>query len=202
MRKLTNKHNAFDVFVVHEGGEIGGVVVKNTDGSYDLKGIKFHQFFAMHRKYANGSEGETTGLFLVLNKTKQVNEDYGWIDTDFDLEEATKGFTDVRIVATNVSSTKWKLQLLAGQTSEDLSAYFPTELAVAGAYVVKNLTTPATLTPSSVALVTGGFELTFSSAITAGNKLTFDLAAPAALAALASPVVGYESVAPLAVTQP
>jgi hypothetical protein len=201
MRKMKNKHKTFDFFIVHEGGEIGGVVVKNTNGSFDLAAIKFHQIWAMKRTLANGNDCESTGMYFVMNNTKQLNENYGWIDTDFDVEEATKGFVDVRIVATNISSTKWKLELLAGETSEDLSAYFPTELAVAGAYVVKNLTTAATLTPSGVALVTGGFELTFS-AITSTNKLTFDLAAPAALAALASPVVGYESVGPLAMTQP
>ncbi|MBM6753140.1 hypothetical protein H6A65_16990, partial [Mediterraneibacter glycyrrhizinilyticus] len=92
--------------------------------------------------------------------------DYGWIETDFDLEEAMKGFVDVRLVATNISATKWKLEVLAGETSEDLSAYFPTELAVAGAYVVKNTTASTTLTPSGVVLVTGGFELTFSSITT------------------------------------
>lgn len=200
MRNLKNAHQTFEFFFIHETGELGGTVVKNASGSFDLGTIKLHQLWAGGRKFANGSNGESTMLMMTLNNTLQVNENYGYIDLDFDIVDATKGITDVRLVVTNLTSTKWKVELLAGYTSQDLTAYYPTELTDVACYVVKNKTAVTTLTVSAAATKTGYMELTLSAAPTAGHKLTFDLAAISVLEG--ELIFGHESLGPVEVTQP
>ena len=191
IRSFKNAQRFLEWFVVHETGEIGGVRVINADGSYHMKGIKFFQLYAAARKFATSSNGEVPMLMATLDNVKQVNEDYAYIDTDFDVMEATAGVVDVHLEATNSTSTKWNVKCLAGYTKQDLSAMFPTELAATTAFVVKNVTAGTTLTVSAVAPKTGYFEITLSAAPTTGDKLTIQLASVSVLAGLG--VSHYES---------
>lgn len=199
LRSFKNAQRFLEWFIVHETGEIGGVVVVNADGSYHMKGIKFFQLFTPARKFATSSNSEAPMLMATLDNVRQTNEDYAYIDLDFDIEEATAGVVDVHLEATNSTSTKWNVKCLAGYTKQDMSAMFPTELAATTAFVVKNLTAGTTLTVSGVSAKTGYFEVTLSAAPTTGDKLTIQLASVSVLSGLG--VAYYESDI-IQVTQP
>ncbi|HEY8969719.1 MAG TPA: hypothetical protein VIM64_11520 [Puia sp.] len=198
-RKLTNSQASGKYFIIHNTSTIGGKVIKNTDGTTDLQGLTMAQVFTLGRGFATATTSEIYSTAFAFDNTRQLNEDYGFIEADFDVLESMIAVTDVELIATNSTSTKWNVKALAGYAKADLSVYFPTELAAAGAWVARNETAGTTLTISAVAAKEGYFELTLSAAPTSGNKLSFKLAALSVLEPLG--VVGYES-EKVYVTQP
>lgn len=199
LRSFKNSHRFLRFFLIHETGEIGGVVSATATGDYDLKPIEFSQVWPMARKFATSSASEMAGLYLALTDSSQINDKYGYIDLDFDIEDATAGLVDVHLEATNSAATKWNVKAFAGYTKQDMSAMFATELAATSAFVVKNITAGTTLTVSAVTAKTGYFEITLSAAPTTGHQLSISLAAPSVLNGLS--VSWYESDT-IIVTQP
>ena len=182
LRSFTNSQRFLEYLIYHETGELGGVRVINADGSYDLKGIKFFQLYTAGRKFATPSAGEKPMLMATLDNMRQINEDYAYIDTDFDVQSVLAGITDVHLEVFSISTTKYGVRVLSGYTKQDFSAMFATEMtAGTTSVVVKNITAGTTLSVTGIVAKVGYFEVTLSAAPTAGNKLRFQLPAPSVL---------------------
>lgn len=188
----TKKWSAF--FVNNQGVLMG---IKSAD---DLLAIPLETFFAKAVKIATGSTSSRF-MFNVQFEKKYLNEQIGFVQTDFDIFDEVKGLLNVLLVqVTALASGKVTVQVVTSCGSQNLYDLYSTNLTQVSAWVVKNATTGNAITVTSVATnpTASAFELTLNTSDTdyptSGNKLTIELSAPAVLSASPINMSGYENV--------
>lgn len=178
-----------------------GVVLGYKDGD-DLAAIPLLQFFAAPWKAADGSN-ETQYTINLVFKPKYANELAGFISTqdEFDIFTAVAGLLNVVIkeVTALAAGGVVVVKALMSCGGANLYGTYKTALSIVGAWVIKNALTGAVIALTTVAANDAGEQFTLTIDATdpaypvTPDKLTISLATPTALAALATPMVGYES---------
>lgn len=171
------------------------------DGT-DMRPATLSFFHAMKWKVADGSNATQYMFRLSLSNPEEVN-DAGKLafvacggdqTTTINFISELNGVIDVTVEQSSVAAGT--IDVLAKTSCGKTNLYddYSTELAAAGAWIVKNASTGAVLTPSGVAAnaTTEGFTIS----VTLTGAATVQLQTPAALAALSvgsSTDGGYES---------
>jgi hypothetical protein len=181
--------------------QIVGTSALDSTGAASIGAIPPIEFYADPFK---PNDGKKTSEFWINFRflPKYINEQVEYItDAGFDVLSAITGLKDV--VLTLVGSATpgtYNLTMLAGDDKTNLvSLLGTTALNQVAAYKITNFVTGATITLTTATAngTTGVVALAVDVADpdypTTGLKLTADLVGPTELAALTTPIVGYES---------
>lgn len=177
-----------------------GILVGTKVGD-DVMAIPLNLYYAAPYNIATTS----TAAFYKLNielDPKYLNEEIGFIDTkrdNFDIQNEVKGLLNLVIKdTTTLMGGKVEIQTTYSCGGDNIYDLFSTNLANTTAWIVKNATTKAAITVTSVAPVSANktIELTLNALDTdypaTGATLTIELAQPAVLAATPILMVGFD----------
>jgi hypothetical protein len=177
-----------------------------TSGS-NLTGFTLSEFYAELAKFATATEPSKYPFNVVLDSIIEYKENLAIVQLDATIMNIS-GIVDVDLNtagAPPVQATNIARITPIGRGGKNIGILYPTELAVVGAWTVKNVQTDAVTAPTSVAWdsVNLRFNVTTDStaytALTSGQKLEVDLADAATLLGLG--VDGYESLGPVTLTK-
>lgn len=182
-------------FIYTDKGLLIGTDAGTADEPEQFKGINPNLVYAFPFKFSDGTK--VTEYSLNVNfAPEQINQNIAFVDFNDDGGLAyLAGLSGLQNVTLSQlaapTPTVVKIGAKTACGTVDLHDEFATELAVAGAWVVKRKDTGAVITVSAVAndTVDGGWSLTLTSA--AGLDVLVSLAGPTELDAL--DVSGYES---------
>lgn len=163
-------------------------------------GYDVADFFVSGNDFGTGSDPVTATISVSLADAVQFNDFAAWIDTnDFNISDY-KGLQDVQIVSL-AAPTVSAFKLGGTFACSSVNAYdaYADALAVVGAWTAKSGNTALTITSVAKDAVLGGWTVTVDAtafgALASGAKVVINLASPAVLSALTTPVVGIEGVA-------
>jgi hypothetical protein len=186
--------------------EGGGYVVLIVDKQYRLYGTKtsggnmtgfsIAEFKTQLPKFQTPQNPSNYPFSLILNSITEYKENLAIIQLDSSVVNIS-GNRDVYLSKFSAASNVVKV-ILKGTGGKNLAELFSTELGQAAAWVVTNVVAGTTATVSAaydstnkvMALTLSGTPWTGASS---GDDFTVDLVSAAALAALSSPIDGYES---------
>lgn len=172
------------------------VVYGTIDGDI-FRGFSLSEFYAGLPKFGNLSTASLYPFDLTLESQTEYKENGRFVQADSTIVAVT-GIRDVKLsiaAAATGNTIKIGLTALGGKNLTDL---FSTALTQAGAWNVRRVSNgnAVTVTPTFDS-GTGSMLLTFSGTEwtggSTGDNYTVDLSACAALAALGTPIDGYES---------
>jgi hypothetical protein len=181
------------------------VIYGTKTPSGDLTGFTLSEFYAELAKFATAAAPATYPFSVVLDSIIEYKENLGIFQLDATIMNIS-GNVDVNLntVATPLIQVTNVAKITpVGRGGKNIGVLYPTALAVVGAWVATNVQTAASVTITSVTWdsVNLRFNVTLDNtaytALTAGDKVTVDLATPAALLALG--VDGFESLGPVTV---
>lgn len=179
-------------------------VVYGTISGTTFTGFSLSEFFVGLPKFGSPSALSYYPFEVTLASETEYKESGRFVQGDSTLVTAT-GIRDVELAATiAVSTLSVTLTALKGKNLTDL---YSTELAQTGAWVVKKTSSGLAVTVSAAFNSgTGKMDLSLSGTPwtggTSGDAYTVDLVTSAALAALGSPIDGYESTGPVTFNKP
>lgn len=196
--------------------EAGGFVILIVDKKYAVYGTKtsggnftgftMAEFKAQLPKFQTPQTASNYPFSVVLNSIAEYKENLAIIQADATLVNIS-GNRDVALsIHTAVAGSTLKVAL-TGIGGKNIAELFSTEFAQAGAWSVKKVADGSAVTVSPAYDSTNKvFTLTLSGTPwtggSTGDYYTVDLATAAALAALASPIDGYESTGALSIQKP
>lgn len=176
-------------------------IIAGTKVGDDVMAIPLNLFYNQPFTIATTSTAALYKLNVELDP-KYLNEEIGFIDTkldNFDIFDEVKGLLNLVIKDTTaLMGGKVEIQTTLSCGGDNIYDLFSTNLAHTGVWVVKNATTKAAITVTSVAAVPANktIELTLDTTDTdypaTGAKLTIELAQPAVLAATPILMVGFD----------
>jgi len=193
LRSFKGQENKFDVlFIDKQQAVMGTIIIDQTTGEPTLGGYDLSQIYVPKAKIADGSNSAMYEINFNLADEGQFNDRFGFVletDQPFDVLKSVLGMLDVSIQNLTPSGapagTK-TLALLSGCGSAALVDLFATELSSPSLWVVKNASTGAAITITSVTPSSVGFVLVLSTSDpdypTGGQQLAISLAAPSVLA--------------------
>lgn len=192
--KFSGKHNQFDAVLVDEENTSWGRTT--SDATPLFAGRYLSNLFVGDYMPTNGQKGGQWTVSIEFKDTNQVHKTFGYIKSDIDPFEDGTGLITYLINGTSASATTI---FVAAKTNfgVDMHDLYATELAVVGAWIVKNKGTQGTITTSAVASTTGGWNITIPATGTdpdnpgSGGVVTVQGPAPSVLAGLN--VIGFES---------
>lgn len=179
------------------------VVYGTIDGT-QFRGFSLSEFYVGLPKFGNLSTASVYPFDLTLESQTEYKENGRIIQASAAIV-ATTGLRDVVLSQFSMVSSVLKLGLtaLGGKNLTDL---FATELAQSGAYEVKDSVGAAVTVSAAFDSTNKVMSLTLSgtpwTGASSGATFTCNLVSPAALAALGSPIDGYESTGALTFTKP
>ena len=179
-------------------------VVYGTQDGANFTGFSLTEFFVGLPKFGSPSAFSVYPFEMTLSNQTEYKENGRFIQSDSTLIAAT-GIRDVELAKFSVAGSVLKVSLtaLGGKLLTDL---YPTELAQAGAWSVKDSVGAAATVTAVYDSVNKVMSLTLSgtpwTGASVGATFTADLTSAAALAALASPIDGYESTGAITFTKP
>lgn len=176
-----------------------GIIYGYKNGN-DLQAIPLNQFYAEKWKVSDGSKSAQF-LVDVSFKSQYLNEFVGFIATadEFDIATTVTGLINLIVKeVTALATGTVKVQINTSCGGANLYDTFKSALSLVGAWSASNAATGSAITITTVTAndTDKSFSLAFNTTAgypSTGGKINLSLAAPAALAALASPMVGYES---------
>jgi hypothetical protein len=186
--------------------EGGGLVLVIVDKKYRLygtetaggnfTGFSLAEFKTQLPKWQTPQNASNYPFSVILDSITEYKENLAIIQLDSTIVNIS-GNRDVVLSKFSAASNVVKVAL-TGTGGKNIAELFATELAQASAWVVTNVATGLTATVSPaydstnkvMALTLSGVPWTGASA---GDDFTVDLVSAAALAALGSPIDGYES---------
>lgn len=171
------------------------VVYGTLDGTL-FTGFSLSEFFVGLSKFGSLSATSKYPFDMTLASQTEYKENGRFIQADSTLVSAT-GNRDVVLSEFSLAGNVIKIGLL-GLGGKNLTDLYATELAQSGAWEVLNVTTGLAATVTAAYDATNKvMALTLSGApwtsAIATDPFTANLVSPALLAALASPIDGYES---------
>ncbi len=196
LRKFNNS-SSLAVMMIDDENKLFGQII---DG--DLYGFTAGNFFAHKVKMNDGSASAKFMINFQLTDPSELNDRFGIIPCSFDVTGSIKGILDITVSQSSVVAGTAKVLLTQVLGGSNLYIDFADLFADTDAWVVKNASTGATVTITSVAknAAISGWDISF----TGTGGFTIQTASAAALAALGiggSPDSGYESDV-LSVTMP
>lgn len=199
-KKLIEAQAAGLTWIILDRKYVGyGTVSNNIFYGYSLS-----EFYVALAKFGNLSQGSIYAFDMTLADITEYKENGAFVQ----LDKSVAGVTGIRdVVLSNFNMTGSVLKV--GYTAfggKNLTDLFATELAQTGAHVVKDSTGAAVTVSAAYDSVNKVMSLTLSgtpwTSAASGATFTYDLASASALAALASPIDGYESAGVLTFTKP
>jgi hypothetical protein len=156
------------------------------------------------------NDGKKTSEYWIKFRflPQYVNEQIAYItDPGFDILSVT-GLKDV--VLTGVGSATpgtYIITPVAGDDKTNLASLLPVPILQTAAWRAFNTETGLTVPITGVTLATSGLAVNIACTVTSppypavGQHISFSLVGPTALAALATPIVGYETLAPVSIAK-
>ncbi len=190
-----NAHTLYDFLFIHSDQTIGGTW-RTVSGAKVLYGISMSQVWTLDRQFATISASEKTRLVLAVRNPMDLNENYGYVECDFDVLGTIPTITNVDLEIANSAAGTLTVKAYEKFTKVDLRDYFSSELTGTTKFVFFNETTGAAMPISACIAVAGGWKATPTSAPTSGDIISVKLAAPSVLigASVFTPGQGtYES---------
>lgn len=200
--RLRSHNGSSDWYLfIDSKNQIVGTTAKDSTGADSIGAIPPIELYADPFK---PNDGKKTSEYWVNFRflPKYINEQIAYItDAGFDVLTVITGLKDVTLSLVGSSTPgTYNLTMLAGDDKTNLvSILGTTALNQVGAYKITNTQTGAviTLTTATANATTGivalAVDTTDTDYPTTGQKLTADLVGPTELAALSTPIVGYES---------
>ncbi|TAN17235.1 MAG: hypothetical protein EPN37_07215 [Chitinophagaceae bacterium] len=194
LRAFNNKN--WGIFLV----DADGVLYGYKSGS-DLQSIPLVQFYAEPWKMNDGSK-VAEFIVSVSFKPQYLNEWVGFLSTaaDFDIATSVVGLINLTVSqVTALAAGSVKVQVATSCGGSNLYDQYKAALSLVGAWSATNASTGTVIPIASVTANDADKSFTVAFTTTAppypatGGKLNLSLASAADLAALATPMVGYES---------
>ena len=208
LRKFNKQSDSHDFFFIDAGGRLIGMQATDSNGNIIMQAIPSQGgfFWAHPFKMNDGSKLAQYKLQFVFNP-KYINELVNYVDLNgVDLATTLYSLEDVNL--TGVADATSGTYDIVPQTPTGiyLAANYGTALAQAGAWIATNATTGLVIAITGVTAKGDGqtmlVALNKSDAnYPASGKVNITLAAPAALAALSTPLTGFESTGPVGITK-
>lgn len=172
--------------------------VKNSDG--DLAGLTLDFLYAYPFKLSDSSKPTDYQIRFALSKIKEFNDNVGYMQCDFDVEEEVKGLIDLQleVLATALGKATIGIKTLCDKV--DLFETYHTLLASVGLWTCTKAGVAVTITGVAASSTVSGWEISF----TGTGVHTIGLAAPSVLAAAGVggyPENGFEGI-PVSATMP
>lgn len=190
-RKLMEAQNAGMTWLIVDKNY---VVYGTLDGT-SFTGFSLSEFYVNLAKFGTPSAVAQYPFEMTLASQTEYKENGRFVQSDSTLVAAT-GIRDVVIAKFSMVSSVLKMSLtaLGGKNLTDL---FATELAQSGCYSITNAAGTAVTVSAAYDSTNKVMSLTLSgtpwTGASTGDTFTANLVSSAALAALASPIDGYES---------
>jgi hypothetical protein len=140
---------------------------------------------------------------------KYINEEVAYItDAGFDVLNTITGLKDIALTGVGSATPgTYTVTPIAGDDKTNLAALLPVAILQTGAWKAYNTETGAAVTITGVTLATSGTAVNIAATTTSppypgtGQHISFDMVGPTELAALATPIVGYESAGPVSIAK-
>lgn len=166
---------------------------KKADGDY--YGFSLENFNAIPWKVNDGSKGAAFDVHFALADPRELNDNVAYVKVDQSPFSSVPGILDVTLsIQTAFGTGTMKVTAKKSCSKEDLYDEFQTEIAAAGAWVLKDdAGNTKTITSVTADATVGGWII---AATLGADNYTLSLATPAALAALnigGPPDTGFES---------
>lgn len=200
--RLRTHNGASDWYLfVDSKNQIVGTQATDNTGAASIGAIPPIEFYADPFK---PNDGKKTSEYWVNYRflPKYINEEVAYItDAGFDVLSTITGLKDISLsLVGSATPGTYNLTALAGDDKTNLvSLLGTTALNQSGAYKVYNTTSgnAITVTSATASSTTGLVVFVLDTADPdypgSGQKLSIDLVGPTELAALSTPIVGYES---------
>lgn len=194
---FSGRHREFDAIRIDKSYVAWGRTTKDGSGNNVLGGRFLNNLFISNYAETDGSKGGQWTVSLECLDAQQVNRHFGLVQMDSDPFDAGTGFISIELInPTSSGPTNITIQAKTVYGA-DLHDLFPSELAVVGAWKLRNALTKATITISAVSSNANGWTISPTAAGTdpdnpgTGGKVLLSLAAPSVLDGLN--VSGFES---------
>ena len=201
LRKFNKQSTGHDFFFIDADGRLIGMKATDSSGNTILQAIPCDGgFFWAHPFKMNDGSKLAQYMLQFVFAPKYVNELVNYVDLSaYDLPTTLIGQEDVNLSGVaNATSGSYDV-VPQTPTGIYLAANYPTSLALAAAWSAVN-PAGAVIPVLSATVGTDGKTVTVALdktspnyPATAGFKVSINLVAPAALAALATPMIGFES---------
>jgi hypothetical protein len=210
---LSNRLRSFNnggwwyIFIDSKNQFMGTSAIDNT-GAATIGAIPPVEFYADLFKPNDGkktSEYWINFRFLV----KYINELVAYVtDAGFDILTAITGLKDVTLTGVGSATPgTYTVTPVAGDDKTNLASLLPVAILQTGAWKAYNTESGATVPITGVTLATSGLAVNIACTTTSppypgvGQHISLDLVGPTELAALATPIVGYESAGPVSIAK-
>ena len=180
------------------------VLYGTVTSSGNMTGYSLSEFYAELAKFATASEPSKYPFSVTLASLTEYKENLAFVQMDSTVLNIS-GNVDVALAVVTQVANVANVSII-GRGGKYLGDLYPVEIAAVGAWTCLNTQTGAAVTITSVTYnsTTKNYVFTVDStaytALTSGQKFTFNLAAPSVLSALG--VDGYESLGPVYFVKP
>jgi len=178
---------------------------KKANGN--MTGYKLNEFSVDPSKFATPQGAAQYPFNVVLASLLEYKDNMAFVQADSTLANIS-GLIDVNLTEFNLASNVVKVKILTDGDQQNLFDLYATELAAAGAWVLKNKQTGATVSITSVSAADTTnkvwaitMDSTAWTALTSGQFFTLDLNTAAILSATYL-VDGYESTGLIEIEKP
>ena len=210
---LSNRMRSFNggsfwyIFIDSKNQFMGTQATDNT-GAATVGAVPPIEFYTDPFKL---NDGKKTAEYWVNFRflPKYVNEQIAYItDAGFDVLSTITGLKDVALTGVGTATPgTYAVTPVAGDDKTNLCSLYPAAILQTGAWKAYNTETGAAVTISGVTLATSGLAVNVACTTTSppypgtGQHISIDLVGPTELAALSTPIVGYESAGPVSIAK-
>lgn len=191
LRSLNGGH--YRAIFIDDNGQFGNMIgTQDSDGNFMGADLEF--FYSKNWKSNEGSKPAVFSCEFGHANSKDLNENIAVFTPSFDLEDTVKGLLNLQLTKIVVAAGKATIGVQTEGDKVDLYPSYSIQLAVASIWKVINITTGATVVPTTVATnaTAKGWDISL-----AAGTYSIGLVSPADLSTAnvgGSPDSGYESI--------
>jgi hypothetical protein len=199
--RLRTHNGAYDWYIfIDSKNQLLGTAATDLTGAASIGAIPPIELYADPFKPNDGKKNSEYWVnFRFL--PKYVNEFVAYItDAGFDVLSSITGLKDVALTGVGSATPgTYVVTPIAGDDKTNMASLLPVAILQTAAWKAYNTETGAAVTITGVTLATSGLAVNVACTVTSppypgvGQHISIDLVGPTELAALATPIVGYES---------